>query len=175
MVANYRNKNRSQLDGFFDWIKTNWIFVLGALLIVPLVYRYLKDQVQLNKLQNEDIKGENQVIDNVNPVIRETNANAITTRVDVQNAASELAHHLGTKYSDTGNWYDIFNPRGWTENDVEVLKILKYQVNNFHLVEKLYFQVYTKRKNLKDDVNKLLDSKELADLKAYFKKHGKVW
>ena len=173
-VGNY-NKSRSSVDGFIDWIKTNWVVVLGVLVIVPLAYRYLKDQIQLSKVQNEEIKGENQVIEYVNPETRKQTANKITTRVDVQNAAADLAHHLGTKYSDTGNWYDIFNPRGWTENDKEVIAILKYQVRNIHLVERLYFEVYSKRRNLKDDVNKLLDSTELAQLKEYYKKYGKVW
>lgn len=172
---NRRNSSRSQLNGFVDWLKINWVIVLGALLVVPLVYRYLKDQIQISKVQNEDIKGENQMLDNVNPETRTNNANKITTNKAIQNAAADLAHNLGTKYSDTGNWWDIFNPRGWTENDAEVLKILKYQVRNYHLVERLYFEVYSKRHNLKDDVNKLLDAKELADLKTYYKKYGKVW
>jgi hypothetical protein len=174
-AVNYRNKNRSQLDGFFNWVKTNWVVVLGMLLVVPLLYRYLKDQAQITKVQNNEIKGENQVLENINPETRTNNANKITADKGIQNAAAELAHHLGTKYSDTGNWYDIFNFRGWTENDTEVLRILKYQVRNYHLVERLYFEVYSKRRNLKDDVNKLLDAKELVQLKEYFKKYGKVW
>ncbi|WP_220761838.1 hypothetical protein [Flavobacterium sp. UMI-01] len=163
------------MNGFFNWLKTNWFFVLAILLVLPLVYRYLKDQIQLNKLQNEEIKGENQLVDNVNPIVRTQNANQITLDKGVQNAAADLAHHLGVKYSDAGHWYDFLNPRGWTENDAEVLRILKYQVRNYHLVERLYYEVYTKRRNLKDDVNKLLDSKELSELKNYYKQYNKVW
>lgn len=163
------------MNGFFNWFKINWFFVLAILMFFPLVYRYLKDQLQLNKLQNEEIKGENQVIDNINPIKRQESANTITIDKGVQTSASDLAHHLGTKYSDTGNWYDIFNPRGWTENDKKVLEILKYQVRNIHLLEKLYFEVYTKRRNLKDDVNKLLDAKELSELKTFYKKYNKIW
>jgi hypothetical protein len=173
-ATNYK-QSRSEMYGFVDWIKKNWFFILAVLVVLPLVYRYLKDQIQLNKAQNEEIKGENQVIENVNPETRTLKANAITTNVAVQNAAADLAHHLGTKYSDTGNWYDIFNPRGWTENDKKVLEVLKYQVRNYHLVERLYFEVFTKRHNLKDDVNKLLDSAQLVQLKEYYKKYGKIW
>lgn len=173
-VTNQR-QSRSEMDGFVNWIKKNWLVVIGIAVVVPLLYRYLKDQVQLNKVQNEEIKGENQIIENVNPETRAIKANAITTNIAVQNASADLAHHLGTKYSDTGNWYDIFNPRGWTENDKKVMEILKYQVRNYHLVERLYFEVHTKRHNLKDDVNKLLDASELVQLKEYYKKYGKVW
>lgn len=177
LVANQRNrnKNRSDLDGFFNWVRTNWIVVLGLLLGVPFVYRYMKDQVQITKVQNDEIKGENQVLENINPVTRASAADKITTNKGVQSAAADLAHHLGTKYNDTGNWYDILNPRGWFENDDKVLSILKYQVNNYHLVERLYFEVYSKRRNLKDDVNKLLDAPELVQLKEYYKKYKKVW
>jgi len=174
-AGNFRNKSRSDLDGFINWIKANWVVVLGAFFIIPFLYRYLIDQAQQNKEKIEEVKGEVQVLENVNPQTRKENSDKITTNVAIQNAAADLAHHLGTKYSDAGNWYDFLNPRGWTENDKEVLRILKYQVRNFHLVNRLYYEVYSKRRNLKDDVNKLLDTPQLVELKEYFKKYGKVW
>ena len=175
MVARNYQKSRSQLDGFLNWLKSNWIVVLGAFFIVPFLYRYLIDQKQQTDEKKEEIKGEVQVLENVNPETRKSNADKITTRTDVQNAASDLAHHLGTKYNDAGNWYDFLNPRGWTENDKQVLKILKYQVYNFHLLNRLYYEVYSKRRNLKDDVNKLLDTPQLVELKEYYKQHNRVW
>jgi hypothetical protein len=176
MVASFRNANsHSSKDGFFDYVKKHWIYIIAMILIVPYLYRYLVGQVQKSKVQNNEIIGENQVIENLNPETRQNRADKITLNKGVQNAAADLAHHLGTKYSDTGNWYDFLNPRGWTENDDKVLEILKYQVRNYHLLEKLYFEVYSKRRNLKDDVNKLLDVKQLVQLKEYYKKYIKVW
>jgi hypothetical protein len=173
--VNRYKKKPSQIDGFFIWIKSNALTLIGFLLVAPLLYRYLRDQSQLTKIQNNEIKGENQIKENVDPDTRQLNANKITSNVGVQNSALELSHHLGTKYSDAGNWYDIFNPRGWTENDKKVLEILKYQVRNYHLVEKLYFEIYSKRRNLKDDVNKLLDNKQLEELKLYYNKYNTIW
>lgn len=174
-VANIRNQSRSELDGFVNWLKSNWLIILAAMLVVPYLYRYFMDQSQKTNEKKEEIKGEVQLLENVNPETRKINSDKITTNVGIQNAAADLSHHLGTKYSDAGNWWDFLNPRGWTENDKEVLRILKYQVRNFHLVNRLYYEVYSKRKNLKDEVNRLLDTKQLVELKEYYKKYGKVW
>lgn len=178
-AGNYRNmKNLSTMGGFFLWVKKNLfaiIIVLGGAIIAPYLYRYFKGQIQKNKEQDEDIKGDLQLLENLNPKTALSNANKITMDKGVQASAQQLTIDLGVKYSDAGNWWDFLNPRGWTENDKEVLKTLKYQVRNIHLVERLYFEVYTTRRNLKDDVNKLLDVKQLAELKEYYKKYGKVW
>ncbi|OCB72711.1 hypothetical protein SAMN05192550_2814 [Flavobacterium glycines] len=177
-VANRNQKSLSVLEGFLLWVKANLpmvIMVVVGAMATPFLYRYFKSQIQNNKEQDEDIKAEQQLIENKNPATAQQNANKITLDKGVQASAQQLAVDLGVKYSDAGNWWDFLNPRGWTENDAAVLRTLKYQVRNIHLVEKLYFEVYTKRRNLKDDVNKLLDSKELAELKEYYKKYGKVW
>lgn len=168
-------QSHSKKGDFVTLIKTNWILILGVIVGGPILYRYVKEQLLLNKEQNEDIKAETQILLNQNPLTRQQQADKITLDKNVQRSAENLAHHLGTKYSDAGNWYDIFNPRGWTENDNEVLTILQVQVRNIHLVERLYFEVYSKRRNLKDDVNKLLDKPQLEKLKAYYKKYQKVW
>lgn len=177
-VANRNQKSLSILEGFLFWIKANLglviIVVVGAM-SAPFLYRYFKSQVQNNKEQDEEIQAELQLLENKNPATAQSNANKITLDKGVQAAAQQLAHDLGVKYSDAGHWWDFLNPRGWTENDKAAFATLKYQVRNIHLVEKLYYEVYTKRRNLKDDVNKLLDTELLVELKEYYKKYGKVW
>lgn len=172
----YSNRNQPTMwADFIEWLKKNWLFVLGAIFVIPWVIRYVKQQNQALKEQAADIKSDVKIIENKDPEIQKNNANKITVRADIQATARDLAHHLGVKYSDAGNWWDFLNPKGWTENDKEVLRLVKFQVNNIHLVKRLYYEVYTKSRNLSDDVNKLLDDKELAELKAYYKKHKKVW
>lgn len=160
---------------FFDWLKINWMFVLGAVFVIPWVIKYLKGQNQALKEQTADIASNVKIIENKDPEVQKKNADKITKVTHIQSTARDLATHLGVKYSDAGNWWDFLNPKGWTENDKEVLRLLKYEVNNIHLVKKLYFDVYTKSRNLTDDVNALLDEKELAELKAFYKKYKKVW
>lgn len=172
----YSNRNQPTMwADFIEWLKKNWLFVLGAIFVIPWVIRYVKQQNQALKEQTADIKSDIKITENKDPEIQKKNADKITVRADIQATARDLAHHLGVKYSDSGNWWDFLNPKGWTENDKEVLRLVKFQVNNIHLVKKLYYEVYTKSRNLSDDVNKLLDDKELAELKAYYKKHKKVW
>lgn len=177
-VANRNTKNLSLLEGFLIWIKANLplvIMVVVGAMVTPFLYRYFKSQIQENKEQDEKIAGEQQLVDNKNPAVAQSNADKITLDKGVQSSAKQLAEDLGVKYSDAGHWWDFLNPRGWTENDAAVLKTLKFQVRNIQLVEKLYYSVYTNRRNLKDDVNKLLDSSELKELKAYYLKYNKVW
>ena len=80
----------------------------------------------------------------------------------LKTAASKLAHELGTKY----NWYD---PKSWTENDVEVGKILKYEGRNLNIIADLYYHVYTTSKNLKTDLIKNLDKDVLDDVRLSWK------
>jgi hypothetical protein len=180
MVADnqYNKKNLSLMEGFLIWLKNNIPFVtvliVGAM-SAPYLYRYFKGQELKNKEQNDSIAGQNQLIDNKNPLTAQQNANKITLNKDVQATALQLTVDLGYKYSDAGSWWNFLDPRGWTENDKKVLSALKYQVRNIHLVERLYFEVYTNRRNLKDDVNRVLDAAELAELKAHYKKYSKVW
>jgi len=176
MPVNTRNKNQSTMwADFFEWLKKNWLFVLGAIFVIPWVIKYVKNQAQALKEQSADIKSDVKLTENKDPVIQKSNADKITLRADIQSTARDLATHLGIKYSDAGNWWDFLNPKGWTENDKEVLRLLKLQVNNIHLVKRLYYEVYTKSRNLADDVNSLLDPPELAELKTFYKKYKKVW
>ena len=157
----YNNRNQPTMwADFIEWLKKNWLFVLGAIFVIPWVIRYVKQQNQALKEQTADIKSDVKIIENKDPQIQKNNADKITVRADIQATARDLAHHLGVKYSDAGNWWDFLNPKGWTENDKEVLRLVKFQVNNIHLVKRLYYEVYTKSRNLADDVNKLLDDKE---------------
>jgi hypothetical protein len=176
VVASTRNRNQPKIwADFFQFLKTNWLFILGSIIAIPWVLRYVKKQNELGKLQTADIQSNSKIIENKDPVIQKSNADKITKVEHVQNNARDLAVHLGVKYSDSDNWWDFLDPRGWTENDNEVLRILKSEVHNIHLVKRLYYEVYTKSRNLADDVNKLLDEKQMTELKSHYKKYKKVW
>lgn len=144
-----------------------WIAVLVIIILMFPLYRYIRKQHQKNVEQKEATEKDLSYQENQNPQIQQSKADKITTRKDIQTAAQELAHHLGTKYSDTDSWLSIFNPRGWTENDRAVAQILITQRNNYHLLKQLYYTCYSNSRDLTADVLKLLDKSELALVRKY--------
>jgi hypothetical protein len=94
------------------------------------------------------------------------NLNQITTSKSVQSAAKDLAHHLGTKYSDKNSWFDWLDPQGWTENDNEVEKILIYQRKNYGLLVLLYKKI-TNSRSLSNDIRMYLDDDNLKRVRKY--------
>ncbi len=159
-----KKDNFWRINNFFMWF---WLF--ASVFLTFTLIRFVKNQIAKNKAQQAQLTKEDNYLQNQNPVIAQNKADKITTRKDIQAAALSLAHNLGTMYSDQNNWYDILNPRGWTENDAEVAKILIYQRANFSKLEKLYNQVYTNSRNLKNDIIALLDSAELKKVRKYLK------
>lgn len=143
----------------FNWKK--WllilIFMLLAIPLISLIYKQIIRQVAKIKEVQNDVQKEQAFIENQNPIIAANKADKITTNKGVQKAAKDLAHHLGTKYKYTNHWYSIFNPRGWTENDKAAADILLYQRNNYKLLQRLYFEIYTYSRDLSTDIRELLD------------------
>lgn len=86
----------------------------------------------------------------------------------IKSSTMKLAHDLGVNYG----WW---NPLSWSENDKEVAQNLMYQVQNIDHLEKLYYEVYTDGRNLKNDVLKLLDKKQLEQVRAHYQKFGKTF
>lgn len=144
-----------------------WIAVIFIILLMFPLYRYIRKQHQKNVEQKEATEKEVNYAENQNPQIQQTKADKITTRKDIQTAAQELSHHLGTKYSDTDSWWSIFNPRGWTENDKQVADILIKQRLNYNLLKQLYYTCYSNSRDLTADVLKLLDKSELARVRKF--------
>lgn len=163
--SNTYRKSNSKGKTPFDWKK--WLAILlGVLLIFPAI-RYVIKQVQKVKETEEGIAKTKSFNENQNPIVVQTKADKITTRKDIQAAANDLSHHLGTKYSDKNSWWDWLNPKGWSENDALVAQILITQRLNFKLLERLYYGVYSNSRSLRDDVLNLLDAKELKKVQKY--------
>lgn len=157
------------------WRFSNWkvwlILTVLTLLFFPL-FRFVRAQLTKNKEQKADLDKIVIWQENQNPTIAQNKADKITTRKDVQQSAKELAHHLGTMYSDNPDmsWlgvdWSFLNPRGWTENDKKVADILLYQWRNYSYLKRLYHDVYTNSRNLTNDLIKLLDDKELKRVQS---------
>ena len=125
-------------------------------------------EVEIDKKNTEVVKDKT-FLENQNPVVAQNKADKITVRKDVQSAAKQLAHELGTKYSDKNSSWSWIDPRGWTENDKKVADILLYQRYNYWLLKRLYYEVYTNSRSLTDDIFSLLDENELKRVQAKLK------
>lgn len=149
------------------------LIILGLILIFPLIRflqrqlaRFDKNNATIEEIQAE-AKKQSHLVEISNPKQATTLANSITTSKSVQSAAQKLTHLLGTKYSDNGSIFNVLDPRGWTENDNEVSKLLIYQRNNYLLIKRLYNEVYSNSRSLSHDLFKLLDNDNLAKVQKY--------
>lgn len=145
-----------------------WIVVI--ILAFPL-YRYIMNQLAKNQVAADKNDKIQKYLSLQDPATKQAIANKITTRKDVQTASTQLAHHLGTKYSDNplSDWWSWLYPSGWTENDGEVCKILINQQKNYSYLQKLYNQVDTNSRDLSTDILNLLDSSELKKVTKVIK------
>lgn len=157
----------------FNWKK--WLFILIAIIVIPILIRYIYKQYQKWKALQEDVKQTNDYNANQNPTTVQNKRDKITVRKDVQQDAIMLAHHLGTKYSDvpfdfwdTDTW-GWANPKGWTENDKEAADILIRERLNYSYLQKLYYETETNKRNLTNDIISLLDKSELQRVQKYIK------
>lgn len=147
-------------------LKWGALAIIG-IFVAPLAYRFLRTQAESIKQQTEDIKAEETFVNNQNVQTQQETANSIVkNRPDIWAAAAKLAHDLGTAYQKD-SWTDWLNPKTWTENDSSVVETIRYQRNNFVLLEKLYQQIYTRNHNLKTDLLKYLDDDSMRELRKY--------
>lgn len=155
-----QQKNTSQTGGFLQTLKDYWYVILGLFLVIPFLIRYLKDANTSITVNNQEEEEKLYKSQNENPVTQITGLNQITTRKELQDIARNIAFHLGTdirnketSWLDSGWW----NPKGWTENDEKAYLELKKikQPESRDLVVKCYY--FLTRKNLLDDVKRLLD------------------
>lgn len=180
MTRNSKNNQNNAVNDSLDFIKRNWLIITGLLIAIPYIKRYLDDQktaISINKAENvvKETQAQTQIIkeikliENQNPLTQLQKRAKITSNTALWSASTSLAHDLGTKYKDAGKWYNFLNPRGWTENDESARKTLVYQSKNFYLLEKLYNQVDTNSRNLRNDILEYLDKDELTYLRKYLK------
>lgn len=159
-----------------ETLKKYWYIVLGIIVAVPLIYKYYMSQISKIDDKAKELEIESDSKENaLNQVeIQVKKADAVINTVNkgltkevrqrLSKAASDIAHGLGTTAGI--GW----SPYGWTENDEEVGKIIKYECRNLNLIAKLYQDVYTENRNMKNDLMKYLDSDVKDDYRKFVKK-----
>lgn len=126
-------------------LKKYWSIVLLALIgIYFLVKRVLKRTPE-SPSQNASELLENIQID--------SSLDSDEEKRKFKDIALNVARHMGTSYP-------AWDPRSWSENDLEVYRELKdLDKNQFEVVKILYNQVYAKGRDLSQDLSKNLDDK----------------
>ncbi|PWA08973.1 hypothetical protein [Flavobacterium laiguense] len=176
-------RNTKQTDygtQFMEFMQKYWMVIGGLIFVYPLLKRYLAKQKELAIEQNNNLVVDQQksnatyvkeirYINNMDPKKQLTERQKITGSKELWAASTNLANDFGVIYSDDSNWYDIFNVRGWTENDREIRNTLSKYRNYFGILEKLYFQVDTNSRNLRKDILKYLDPQELKEIRKFIK------
>ena len=132
----------------------NLIYLALCILLVFPLYRYVRKQIDKNKEQTQNLEIEQKKRDMENPTSQLVAATKITPDNNLHAITKNIAHHLGFIY----DWYD---PRSWTENDLDCFnQFLKLKNRSeLKLVVKLYFEVYAVGRNLQLDCQKVLDAK----------------
>jgi len=153
-------KNRLQRIALSS--KISLIILVFAL---PYLVRYLYNHLNKFLQQIKITKQENILND---PKLQENEAITITQNKRLHAIAEELTHHLGTAYA----WY---NPKSWTENDKEVLRLLMEGLHYLPVIGILYRDVYTAGRSLRMDVNKYLDTSEKKELDKQLKINNINW
>jgi len=141
------------------------IWIILGVLALPYLFRYFYNhlnaflkQFKINKRQD--------LLDD--PKLQDNEAHNITQNKRLHAIAEELTHHLGTAYA----WY---NPKSWSENDKEVLRLLIEGLHYLPVISVLYRDVYTSGRSLRMDVNKYLDSSEKKELDKQLKINNINW
>jgi hypothetical protein len=167
MSVRRTNAQNSVSSGFLAIIERYWLVIVGLILAVPFILRYLKDA----NTQGEENDSEEEIklnaIANMSPITQLSGMNKITTNQAYHTWALGLAQHLGTLYSARSSWNPFDWARSLTENDKEVYDLLKNVQNTGQkrILTELYF--FLVQKNLNEDVVKLLDKELLAKLPLF--------
>lgn len=164
-MTNSRLKKTSSKSGFFPFLKQNWYILIGMIIVLPILYKYLLSQITSIK----DAQVDNEVQQNWNKVQTSTGLNEVVNQIDpnrVGNShALSLAIDLGTYHMGRSfmgfEALSVLNPSTWTENEDSVFATLKSIQHNWkrNNVKELYSRVYTKGRDLQSDCKEYLPSK----------------
>lgn len=163
----YYNKNSSTSSngGVLEIIKTNWIVLLGLLLVVPYIIQYYKDANAKSKREEAEAKLKLEQAQNQNPTTQASALHLITSRQDLIDITKNVIIHLGVvETQDISEWFGWTNYSTWSENDDEVYKQLVKvkQASSKQIIIKLYYSLTGR--NLENDIRKYLDKAELNKL-----------
>lgn len=187
-MAIRRTNSENAFTGVLEFIKTNWLLLLAALVALPFVYRYVNNILAQIKASNlsKDVAVNNSQNGVSSPVIIQQKIVTIKKKYPNLSVASmekcktvaqKIALALGTNVEDNHNIMgaDLYNIAAWSEDESEVVKLLKTVPGTFPVVEDLYYNLFTRSRNLKTDLVKYLSQSDLKNIRAVYKKYNVNW
>ena len=168
-----------------DFLKSNGIYLLAVVFLIPYIVRYFKNEDNKDEIQKLDIavkknnaqngKSDPNIIRSKESLLRKKYPKMDSkTSARVRAVAQGVAISLGTNVED--NHFvlntDLFNVAAWGENEAEAVKLLKTVPGTFPAVEDYYYSLFTRSRNLKTDLLKYLSKSDLSTLRATYKKYG---
>lgn len=160
-MPNYRrNTNKSPLQGVADFFKEYWMLILGGMFVYPLLVRFFRSSEASDKLAEVNAQHLELEAINANPTTQTGALNAVTNDAAIHQAAKDLFHHLGYKYS----WWD---PRRWSENDEEAFMAITSVCIAMKVPKELIdaYYIISSGRNLFDDCRESLDKIYFNQLK----------
>jgi hypothetical protein len=186
---NFRNtKNSLTSSKVVLFLKDNGVYLLAVVFLVPYIVRYFKNQDNKDQVQALDIATKANTAENakVDPSIIKAKETKLKKKYPnlsakdstrLKNVAQAIAYALGTNPED--NHFvlstDLYNVSAWSEDEKEVVKQLKTVTGTFPIVEDYYYHLFTRSRNLKNDLYKYLSPSDLIILRTAYKKVGKTW
>lgn len=177
--GNYnRFQRKSNHSVGLSFIAKYWLLIILAVVGIPLGYRYWQNQKaknEANKLSNFEYS--NNVQNNsASPTIQEAKARVVHKKYpnlsdkklrELNTNAQKLTYALGTNVEDNhrNSYIDLFNVAAWTENEALAVSLVKKHTGTFPILADLYYNVYTKSRNLKTDLLKYLSKSDLAEIR----------
>lgn len=180
------------------------IALVVLIFAVPKIIRYIKDQwakgkaeraldeaqvynaeVEANNLKNNaenhvqapsGVKSKSQRIAKRYPKISKQlfntlNGSAMNLSVALGYNAKDWRPFFGwSVFQDVPTTFEAF-----TEDEAEVIRILKKHPGTFPVLEDLYHDVYTKSRSLKKDILEKLSKSDLSIIRKHHKKYGYNW
>lgn len=177
-------------DKIIPFIKKYGIFIIGLFVVFPYAYKYYKQMVlsvQDTNLQAEKSANANENGKSDPEIVKKKTAEVakkypkITPIVmaGLQSSAKGIAIAFGTNVEDNhsllNQTIDLYNVNAWTEDEATAIKLLKQHTGTFPILEELYYKTATRSRNLVTDILKYLSTKQVEDLRKFYKTKGYNW
>jgi hypothetical protein len=165
------NQQKSMGAKFMDFIAKYWVWILGIIILLPWLIKYAKKMFASIEETNQELEKDALFRENTNPQVLNDKFDAALdnyersggliygTREQVKLAARQLADSLGTLYWDTDKWWSVFDPRGWTENDIATADILIENRSDINPIG-ICYTIVTRQHDLTADIIKYLNPQQ---------------
>lgn len=162
-MATYKKKNNT-LSNLAGYLERYWIVILGCILVLPMIYNYLKNFLQTQADSQADKIAEDPVLlkDSMDDIWDAGNYQTFVQRDELQYYAKIIydSFHIPTK------WYHWVFPNYWVEDDETAYKAILasfggiFDSDSYDYVALCYASISgSAKRDLAKDINKYLDKK----------------